>query len=72
ELSLEEKIVAEMEDGFTFRKLQRRFKDVEKSALESALEKLIEEGKIYVEGTERRKIYRFSSQDLEEKKDGGV
>ncbi|MCX8174458.1 MAG: hypothetical protein N3F63_07650 [Thermoplasmata archaeon] len=72
EPSLEEKILQAMEDGFTFRKLQHRFKDVDKAALQAALEKLIDEGKIYVEGTERRKIYRIPSPSIEEKKDGGV
>lgn len=71
EQSLEDQILQTMEDGFTFRKLQHKFKGVDKGALQAAIEKLIDEGKIYVEGTERRKIYRISCQALEEKKDGG-
>ncbi|MEM3396190.1 MAG: hypothetical protein QW620_07355 [Thermoplasmata archaeon] len=72
EQSLEEQILQTMEDGFTFRKLQHRFKDVDKGTLQAALEKLIDEGKIYVEGTERRKIYRISSPSMNDEKDGGA
>ena len=65
-------ILNTMEDGFTFRKLQKKFPDVSKDELISTLDKLIEEGKIYVEGTERRKIYRIYGPEMGEKEHGGV
>ncbi|MGB9636646.1 MAG: hypothetical protein ACPL1Y_05300 [Thermoplasmata archaeon] len=69
---LEERIMETMKDKFTFRKLQKSFPEVSKDALLAAIERLIDAGKIYVEGTERRKIYRISGPSETKENDGGV